>query len=218
MALKKNPKIDIKRKYYRVFQISLILSLSLMILAFKFFPKIEKDAIASIIPQVLIIGEDVIPTKLDLVIPEPPKPLIPIESPTDDLLDDIAIETSIWDEKDNIGITTHKPLSNDVDEDLNIIFVAVEQMPKPLGGIAAIQSKIVYPEIAKRAGIQGRVYVKAFVDENGNVFNVELLKGIGGGCDESALVAVKSSKFIPGKQRDKPVKCQVTIPILFKLQ
>lgn len=97
-------------------------------------------------------------------------------------------------------------------------FVAVEEMPEPIGGIQAIQSKIVYPEIAKRAGVEGRVYILAFVNEHGNVTKAEVIKGLGAGLDEAALDAVKQTKFKPGKQRGVPVKVQVSIPIIFKLQ
>ncbi len=97
-------------------------------------------------------------------------------------------------------------------------FVAVEEMPEPIGGIKAIQEKIVYPEIAKRAGVEGKVYVLAFVDENGTVTNAKILKGLGAGCDEAALNAILKTKFKPGKQRGVPVKVQVSIPIVFKLQ
>ena len=90
-------------------------------------------------------------------------------------------------------------------------------MPQPIGGIAAIQSKIVYPEIAKRAGVEGRVYVLAFVDRDGNVTKAKILKGIGAGCDEAALKAVEETKFKPGKQRGKPVNVQVSVPVFFKL-
>ena len=88
-------------------------------------------------------------------------------------------------------------------------FVAVEEMPEPIGGIAAIQKNIKYPEIAKRAGIEGRVYIQAFIDENGNVTRANVLKGIGAGCDEAAMNAIKKVKFIPGRQRGIPVKVQV---------
>ena len=97
-------------------------------------------------------------------------------------------------------------------------FVAVEEMPEPIGGIKAIQEKITYPEIAKRAGVEGKVYILAFVDENGNVTKAQVLKGIGAGCDEAAQDAVLQTKFKPGKQRGTPVKVQVSIPIVFKLQ
>jgi TonB family protein len=97
-------------------------------------------------------------------------------------------------------------------------FVAVEQMPEIIGGMKALAEKIHYPETAKRAGIEGKVYVKAFIDEQGNVVKTEIVKGIGGGCDQVAVDAVKKVKFTPGKQRGEPVKVQVMIPIVFKLK
>ncbi len=96
-------------------------------------------------------------------------------------------------------------------------FVAVEEMPNPIGGIEAIQNKIVYPPKAKKAGVEGRIFIRAYIDENGNVAKTEILKGIDDECDEVAAQAVKSTKFIPGKQRGKAVKVQVSVPILFKL-
>ena len=105
-----------------------------------------------------------------------------------------------------------------VEEEAPTYFVAVEEMPEPIGGIKAIQEKIVYPEIAKRAGVEGKVYILAFVDENGNVTKTQIIKGIGAGCDEAARDAVLQTKFKPGKQRGTPVKVQVSIPIVFKLQ
>ena len=96
--------------------------------------------------------------------------------------------------------------------------ISTEVMPELIGGLSSIQSKIKYPEIAKRAGIEGKVYVLAFIDETGNVANAKIIKGIGAGCDEAALDAVKQTKFKPGRQKGKPVKVQVSIPIVFKLQ
>jgi len=98
----------------------------------------------------------------------------------------------------------------------NQYFVAVEEMPEPIGGIAAIQRKVVYPAIASAAAVEGRVIINAFVDEYGNVTKTEVVKGIGYGCDEAAVDAIKSTKFKPGKQRGKPVNVRITIPILFK--
>ena len=98
-----------------------------------------------------------------------------------------------------------------------VYFVAVEEMPEPIGGISRIQEKIVYPELAKRAGIEGKVLVLAFVDESGNVTKAEVIKGIGLGCDEAAINAILQTKFKPGQQRGKPVKVQITIPVTFKL-
>ena len=107
---------------------------------------------------------------------------------------------------------TAKPINE------GVYYVAVEVMPAIIGGLYSIQSKIKYPEIAKRAGIEGKVYVLAYIDETGSVTNARIIRGIGAGCDEAALEAVKAVKFTPGKQRGKQVKVQVTIPIVFKLQ
>lgn len=90
-------------------------------------------------------------------------------------------------------------------------------MPYPIGGIQALNDLIVYPEIAKRAGVEGKVYVLAYVNEEGTVIKTEIIKGIGGGCDEAAEYAVKHTKFSPGKQRGKPTKVKVMVPIIFKL-
>ena len=217
MALNKNPKADLKRKYQRYWEISLILSLTLIIVAFKFFPEFKQEVLEIDAPQELIMTEDVEATKQETAPPPPPKPPIPIEAPTDDVLEDVAIEATDLD-VDAVVAAPPPPPKVEEEESEPVFFVAVEQMPEPIGGIGAIQKKIVYPEIAKRAGVQGRVYVKAYVDEAGKVTKVELIRGIGAGCDEAAMEAVNSVMFSPGKQRGKPVKVQVTVPVLFKLQ
>lgn len=218
MALNKNPKVDIKLKYQKVWEISLIISLLILIVAFKFFPKYEVEVTQIDAPQELIDVEDVEATKQEQAPPPPPKPPIPIEAPTDDVLEDVEIESTELDEDAAVTAPPPPPPAEEEEDAEPVFFVAVEQMPEPIGGIGAIQSKIVYPEIAKRAGVQGRVFVKAYVDEAGKVTKVELIRGIGAGCDEAAMKAVNSVMFSPGKQRGKPVKVQVTVPVLFKLQ
>ncbi len=100
----------------------------------------------------------------------------------------------------------------------DIYFVAVEEAPNPIGGIEAIQKKITYPEVAKRAGIQGRVFVKAFINEKGDVVRCEIIKGVHPALDSAAVDAVMKTKFTPGSQKGKPVKVQVSIPIVFALK
>jgi len=92
------------------------------------------------------------------------------------------------------------------------------KLPEPIGGIAAIQNRVIYPELAVRAAIEGKVVVVAQIDEYGNVISAQILKSLGAGCDEAALTAVLSTKFLPGKQRGKAVKVEMKIPIIFKLQ
>lgn len=150
--------------------------------------------------------------------PPLPKSLEPIEAP----LVNVDQNTQVQDTKSETELKTESQTSNPPKEEKKLVeeptyFVAVEEMPQPIGGLKGIQGKIVYPEIAKRMGVEGKVHVRAYVDESGNVTNVELIKGIGAGCDEEALDAVLKTKFSPGKQRGRPVKVQVTIPINFKL-
>jgi periplasmic protein TonB len=218
MALKKNPKADLRAKYKRVFEISLILSLAFLIVAFKFFPQLQGKDVVLEGPQELFTVEDIQHTKQENRPPPPPKPPIPIEAPSDDVLEDIEISSTEIDFEAQIEAPPPPPKEEKKIEEEPTYFVAVEEMPEPIGGIGAIQSKIVYPEIAKRAGVEGKVHVLAFVDETGNVTKVEILKGLGAGLDEVAMNAVKQTKFKPGKQRGKPVKVQVSIPIVFRLQ
>lgn len=218
MALKKNPKVDLKRKYRRIFETSVIIALALTIIAFKYFPEFEKETLSLDGPQELVQVEDVEATKQEAAPPPPPRPPIPIEAPSDEVLEDIEIMSTELDVDAQVAAPPPPPVEEEDDDAEPVFFVAVEQQPEPIGGLEGIQKRIVYPEIAKRAGVQGRVFVKAFVDENGNVVKVELLKGIGAGCDEAAMEAVKNTKFTPGRQRGKPVKVQVSIPIVFRLQ
>ena len=211
----KNPVADLRARYRKVLKISVIISLALAIVAFKFFPDLKGETIAMEGPQELFTVEDIQQTKQENRPPPPPKPPIPIEAPADDVLEDIEIADTEIDFE--AQMEAPPPPEKKVEEEPTY-FVAVEEMPAPIGGIVAIQKKIVYPEIAKRAGVEGKVYVLAFVDESGSVTKAQIIKGIGAGCDEAALDAVLKTKFTPGKQRGKPVKVQVSIPILFKLQ
>ncbi len=96
--------------------------------------------------------------------------------------------------------------------------IAVEKTPSIVGGFASLEKNLKYPEGAKKYGIQGRVYVRVFVDEKGNVVNAEVIKGVGFGCDIAALEAVQKLHFTPGEQDGKPVKTQIIIPVAFKLK
>jgi periplasmic protein TonB len=219
MAQLKNYKFDLRKHYKLFLEVSLITSLSILILAFKFFPDIsyERDLVEA--PQELFTVEDIQQTKHEYLPPPPPKPAIVIASPMDDILEDIDIASTELDLTEEIA-----PPPPPRKEDKKIVeeepqyFVVVEEMPEPIGGIAAIQSKIVYPDIARRAGVEGTVYILAYLTEEGNVVKTEVAKGIGGGCDEAAASAVLTTKFKPGKQRGKPVRVKVMIPVKFQLE
>lgn len=95
-------------------------------------------------------------------------------------------------------------------------YVSVDVMPEPFGGMEKIQQEINYPEEAKRNAIVGKVFVKAYINEIGEVARAEIIKGLGYGCDEEAIWVIKNTRFRPAKKNGKPVKVQMVIPITFK--
>lgn len=94
-------------------------------------------------------------------------------------------------------------------------FVAVEEQPLPLS-----QPQPKYPEIARKAEIEGKVWVKALVDKNGNVKDAIILKesGANAGFEEAALEAAKLSKWKPAMQNKQPVAVWVSYEIKFTLK
>lgn len=105
--------------------------------------------------------------------------------------------------------------SNNNDEE----FLAfAEVMPEIEGGIGELTRQIKYPEIAKKAGIEGKVIAMAFVDEKGVVQDVKIIKGIGAGCDEEVIRVLKKAKFKPGQNKGSNVKVKIAIPFQFKIK
>jgi TonB family protein len=97
-------------------------------------------------------------------------------------------------------------------------YASADKLPKPLEGSSAINKKIVYPETARKMGIQGSVFVKAYIDEEGNVTKTELIKGISSDCDEEAMRAIKATKFQPAELNGIPVKAQISVTVRYKLE
>ena len=102
------------------------------------------------------------------------------------------------------------------------VFVVVEEMPELLPsageGLLTLGECLRYPEIAKKAGIEGRVFVQFVVDENGGVLEPVVQRGLGAGLDAEALRCVEELTFKPGKQRGKAVPVQMSLPITFRLR
>ncbi len=216
MAELKKPEADQRRTYQRVFEICVIAALVFMIVAFKFFPHLDQGKQIAQTSQELFNVEDVQQTKQENRPPPPPKPPIPIEAPSEDVLEDIDIASTDLDV--NAVVEAPPPPKVKKAEPEPQYFVAVEEMPTPIGGLVGIQKRIQYTQIAIRAGIEGKIYVLAFVNTKGIVTKARIIKGLGAGLDESALKAVKATRFKPGKQRGKPVNVQVSIPIVFSLR
>ena len=90
-------------------------------------------------------------------------------------------------------------------------------MANPVGGIEQILKNVVYPESAKEAEIQGKVIIRATIDEKGDVVKTKILQSVNKDLDEAAIDAVKKTKFTPALKDKKAVKTTITIPIKFKL-
>lgn len=76
----------------------------------------------------------------------------------------------------------------------------------------------VYPQIARRLGKEGRVVLRLTLNEKGELVNIEVIEGAPYGFTESAIEAVKKSKFSPATKDGKPVACRVVLPIRFILK
>ncbi len=109
-----------------------------------------------------------------------------------------------------------------VKKDSSDIMTEPEQMPEFPGGQTVLMQFIAkntkYPQSAIDKNVMGTVYIRFVVNEDGSISNCEVLRGIGGGCDEEALRVVKAMPaWKPGTMKGKPVKVQYNIPFRFKL-
>ena len=103
------------------------------------------------------------------------------------------------------------------------VYEKAEVMPEFPGGEQAminfVATNVTYPKEAMEKEISGRVLVGFIVEKDGSITETEVVKGIGGGCDEEAVRVVKAMpKWKPGKQKGKPVRVHFMLPIIFKLQ
>ena len=198
MPIIKNPKADL-RAYYRLYiKFSIIISIAIMIAAFKFSPEVTTNVKSAINTQELIRINDVINTIQKTEPPKlPPKPRI-IETVGNEIPDDFTLEDVNLDPNADVGpVNTHPDLQK-VDDGDEPFILYPEQLPEPIGGIKSIWEKVHYTEIAKRIGLSGIVYIEAAIDKKGNVVDAKIVRGIGGGLDEISLNAVKQTKFKPG--------------------
>lgn len=212
--IKKSPKADLRSKHPIYVQLGVICSLLFMIAATNMnFESKPKDTF-ELPPDIDVVVIDIPPIIPPDTPPPPMKPTVFNEIPNNDPLEPDPIDFGPIDFDDPIPIPVDPDLEPDVDE---FIF-APEFMPEMKGGISKLYSEIIYPTQAKRVGIEGKVIVQFIVNKNGDVENPEILRGIGGGCDEEVLRAIKLMKFTPGIQNGNFVKVKMSQPVIFKLQ
>ncbi|MGB7055732.1 MAG: energy transducer TonB [bacterium] len=142
---------------------------------------------------------------------EPPpleRPKVAVEAESDIAEEDVVetIADAVW--KDDLIRTIPRGPEIEI-----VPYYKVEVKPQPL-----VQVKPKYPSILVKAGIEGQTVVKALVDIDGSIMDVQILKSSGNQMlDEEALRAARKWKFSPAKQRDKFVRVYVSIPINFRL-
>jgi periplasmic protein TonB len=136
------------------------------------------------------------------------------------------LSVSVADVKGNTetaDLTELQQLQNQVvEEEVTEPYRYVEQNPEYPGGELArtkfLQNNINYPNMARESDIQGVVYITFVVGKTGEISKVQIIRGIGGGCDEEAIRVIKlMPKWIPGRQNGKPVPVWFNFPLRFTL-
>lgn len=211
---RKLPKVDLRRNYTVILEAGTIIALLFMIALVKVNIETEPPKEIVLDEQEVVEMEEVIQTEQVETPPPPPRPPVPVEVPNDEVIEDEVIDL---DAELDMDAPMDLPPPPEEEEEEEQFFVVVEQMPELKGGMAKLQSSVTYPEMARKAGIEGRVTVQFIVNENGQVENAKVVRGIGGGCDEEALKAVQNAEFTPGMQRGRPVRVQYALSINFRL-
>ena len=223
MELKKTPEADLNKKSSFFMSIGLMLSLLMVVTAFEWRSYDEGDLV-----DLGTLDSDFEELQ-EIPLTEQPPPPPPTITPPEiiEVPDEEEIEEEIEVDLD-VEVTEETVIEDVVfeeapeEEEADEIFQFVEDQPAPQGGMAAfykyVNKNIKYPSQARRMGIEGKVYVTFVVDKDGTITDVKVLKGIGAGCDEEAVRVLRGApKWKPGKQRGRPVKVRMQLPITFKL-
>jgi len=223
MELKKNPQADLSKKSGLFLSIGLVVSLLVVITAFewKFYDDgslIDLGAIDDTFEDIMEIPVTQQPP------PPPPKVQQPeiIEVPDDEEIEEeieIDFDVEVLEETVIEEVIFEEAPEEEVSDE---IFLIVEEKPTPKGGMVAfyqwISQTLRYTKQAARMGIEGKVFVQFVIDKDGSITNAQIVKGIGAGLDKEALRVVNlAPKWQPGKNRGKPVKVKMIIPIHFVL-
>lgn len=204
---------NLRLRYRQYMELATILVLSFFVIGFYAMPKfqsptLEQESYIAPIENIEIPPE----TEQFEKPPAPARPSIPVESECEEIDVDLTIEETDLANFEAIDAPPPPPVSD-------MRFVPYDEPPEPIGGYAALQNNVVYPEIAREAEIQGRIIVKARISKDGKVLDTLILQGLPGtGLDESAVNAVKKTGWKPAYQRDKPVTVWISVPVNFRLK
>ena len=215
MIIRQAPKFNQQLKSKRALELGFVFSLALLIFVFQAWKRIDhKTRIVERIDFKIKV-ENVPAIKNEKSIPRPTRPSMPIESEEEEIPIDATIASTDID-LSNLPSPPSPPKMEE--EEKSAPFIVFDEYPQPIGGFAAIQNHLKYPEMARRAGIEGRVVIQVLIDEKGHIISTTIIKSLGNnGCDQAAIDAIMAVKWKPAMQRDKPVKVSVAIPVIFTL-
>ena len=229
MEIKKSEKASLENRRLLFTEIGLLVALMVVFSAFEWSTKEKKVADLGADTQVVEV-EDMVPITQETPPPPPEAPKIPVLSDQIDIVDDeIKVDDNMFvnlEDDSNMGVEIMDYISEVQDESIEeeaIPFQLVEEKPSFQGGDANTFSKwighMVYPEIAKENGVQGRVTLQFTVNADGTVSNIKVLRGVDSALDKEAVRVVSMSpRWKPGKQRDRAVKVTYTFPVIFQLR
>ncbi|MBR1705627.1 MAG: energy transducer TonB [Bacteroidales bacterium] len=175
--------------------------------------------------------DDILALPMETPPPPPSAPELPrlsdeIEVVEDDFLVDVDFANLTEEDGSIVPVGVYIPQEVVEEEETydELPYVVVEQKPTFQGGEANafskwVNSHLVYPEVAKEIGVQGRVILQFTVDTDGRVINVKVLRGADETLDREAVRVVSSSpKWVPGRQHDRAVRVSYTFPVIFQLR
>lgn len=146
----------------------------------------------------------------------PPAPELGMKKPEDELIEDIDMDL-IPDREFLLDDEYIQPTLQQIESEPDF-YLAAHVMPDlRYGNIQDLYSQVVYPEKARREGIEGKVFLQFVVNEDGEVEDPTILRGIGGGCDEAALDALRGTRFTPGLIAGEPVRVKIGLAVKFEL-
>ena len=230
MEIKKSEKASLENKKLLFTEIGLVVALGVVYGAFNYSTKDSEVAVLEDTTEMADV-EEMVAIQQETPPPPPETPNIPVLSDVIDIVDDeIKVDDVFQTLEDDASLGVdivdyreEEVVEEEVEEEA-IPFQLVEEKPSFNGGDANefskwVNSRLVYPEIAKENGVQGRVTLQFTVENDGRVTNVRVLRGVDESLDKEAVRVVSSSpKWKPGKQRDRAVKVTYTVPVIFQLR
>jgi protein TonB len=130
----------------------------------------------------------------------------------------ISSRSISYDENYIAPLSAYKEGKNHRKSETDDFICELEICPEPVGGIEEIESNIIYPLLARQYRLEGSVLITAKINAKGVAENIRVIKGLGLGCSEAAIEAVKSTKFVPGKNNGDIVETDVTFKLNFKIR